>query len=387
MSGWAAGRYPDSVTQDVLTGGDARVDAAVGHAALLLAAAGFAAESDRVVERWVAATGRPAAGLTDAAARAWAVLLAARGTRPTWAEGLPLADAEPRGPHPSTRAGSREAGPWPSGFRDGSSPDADDVADTAPAAAPDDDVVGRLVAGLARQLGHDPPGTTRDPSEGLVDEVERRAEAGDADGAVAAIERWARRAAFHPDVARLAARPALAGLLRAGALGRALDISADWARDCADQVTAALRVRFPAPVPCSWTELVERILRLRGEPGPPPAPVPADRLATVERELGVRLPADYRAFLRTCDGLPADVVFPRLLGAAELVQVNASRTHSPAPGRLVVSDPAGEFAVITLAWGRDGWRAEEHDHVLGTTAHPCFRALLEEHLRLLEDSA
>ena len=42
------------------------------------------------------------------------------------------------------------------------------------------------------------------------------------------------------------------------------------------------------------------------------------QVRSAELRLGVSLPEDHREFLRTCDGLPADVVFPRLLGTAEL---------------------------------------------------------------------
>ncbi|MDX3195926.1 SMI1/KNR4 family protein, partial [Streptomyces sp. MN03-5084-2B] len=97
---------------------------------------------------------------------------------------------------------------------------------------------------------------------------------------------------------------------------------------------------------------------------PPPASEAAIRSA--ELRLGVELPADLRAFLRTCDGLPADVVFPRLLGTADL------RAED---GVVVLSDPA----VLLLSAGH----VVEVDPVLGTTVHASFRAALVNHAALL----
>ena len=115
----------------------------------------------------------------------------------------------------------------------------------------------------------------------------------------------------------------------------------------------------------SWPELIAEILRLRGGgTAPPPASEAAIRSA--ELRLGVELPADHREFLRTCDGLPADVVFPRLLGTADLRSENSV---------VVLAEPA----VLLLS----GSHVIEVDPVLGTTVHPSFRAALVKHATLL----
>jgi hypothetical protein len=97
---------------------------------------------------------------------------------------------------------------------------------------------------------------------------------------------------------------------------------------------------------------------------PPPASEAAIRSA--ELRLGVSLPEDHREFLRTCDGLPADVVFPRLLGTADL------RTEN---GVVILAEPA----VLLLSASH----VVEVDPVLGTTVHPSFRAALVRHATLL----
>lgn len=102
-----------------------------------------------------------------------------------------------------------------------------------------------------------------------------------------------------------------------------------------------------------------------------PAPASESDVTAAETRLGTTLPADYREFLRTADGLPADVVFPRLLPAREL------RADGPV---VIVSEPA--VVLLTATGGQ--WHTVEVDVVFGSTAHPSFRALLEHHLRLLE---
>ncbi|WP_460444014.1 SMI1/KNR4 family protein, partial [Amycolatopsis cihanbeyliensis] len=142
-------------------------------------------------------------------------------------------------------------------------------------------------------------------------------------------------------------------------------------------LSAALRARYRAESgERDWSALLDRIMELRAA-GPPPAPATAEQIAGAERLLGVELPADYREFLRTSNGLPAHEVFPRLLGVAEL--------SSRGSGHLLVSEP-GEYGVVLLARGDSGWRALEWDRELGATVHRSFRALLEHHLHLLTET-
>ncbi|NBH05870.1 SMI1/KNR4 family protein, partial [Amycolatopsis sp. SID8362] len=133
-------------------------------------------------------------------------------------------------------------------------------------------------------------------------------------------------------------------------------------------LVAALHERYP-PDLGGWPELIAEIRRLRGgSPAPPPASEAAIRSA--ELRLGVVLPPDHREFLRTCDGLPADVVFPRLLGTADLRAEN---------GVVILADPA----VLLLSAGH----VVEVDPVLGTTVHPTFRAALVKHATLLTQAS
>ena len=344
--GWDRDEYLESAVRDVLTADDALVDTTVGFAALLLASAGAVAESDRLVTRWHALTERPATLLAGDSlrARAWAMLFDARGERPSWADALtPLdLDAEERA-HLAYL--SRADAVVPAGL----------LGDSAAA---------KIVSGLAEKLDSAP---RTDKVRAAAAEAEAEARA----GGPAALDVWAERAAARtlPDVVSLAACRHVAPLLVAGADPLGLR---DWADRCTGDLIAALCQRFPAAQPGTWPELVAKIMRLRG--GDVPAPAEPAELAEAERRLGARLPEDFRAFLSTCDGLPADVVFPRLLCAAELV---ASDT-----GVVVISERS-EHGVIALSPVGDGWLTVELDPALGTTPHRTFRALLEHHLDLL----
>ncbi|MEU4525090.1 SMI1/KNR4 family protein [Amycolatopsis sp. NPDC024027] len=354
--------YLEAAVRDVLTAPEPRVDDQVGYAALLLAVSGALDEADRLVTQWLARTERPVAALaTDPVrARAWAMLFEARGARPDWAVGLPPLDL-----------------------------DAEERAHTAS--------LRRTVSELEGVL---PPGPVAEVIKHVAPARPDRVRTALADGD---LQLWASLAGQRPDVATLAATRALAPALVGGADPLGLR---EWAPACAGALVAALHERYP-PELGSWPELVAEIMRLRGTaaPGETPAPParPGPRLGTAELplppgetradprpgpllhrrvslpppaseaairsaelRLGVELPADVREFLRTCDGLPADVVFPRLLGTADLRAEN---------GVVVLSDPA----VLLLSSGH----VVEVDPVLGTTVHPSFRAALVRHAALL----
>ncbi len=326
--------YLEGAVRDVLTAPEARVDDQVGYATLLLAVTGASEEADRLVEQWLARTERPVTALAPdpVRARAWAMLFEARGARPDWASGLtPLVlDAEER-------------------------------SHTASLRRPVSDLEGVLPPGpVAEVVKHVAPARP--------DRVRTALAEGDLDS-------WASLAGPRPDVATLAATRALAPALVAGADPLGLR---DWAPACVGALVAALHERYP-PDLGTWPELVAEIMRLRGDGAaeprlgpllrgratlPPPASEAAIRSA--ELRLGVELPEDHREFLRTCDGLPADVVFPRLLSTADLRAEN---------GVVVLSEPA----VLLLSAGH----VVEVDPVLGTTVHPSFRAALVRHAVLL----
>jgi hypothetical protein len=190
------------------------------------------------------------------------------------------------------------------------------------------------------------------------------------------------RAGPRPRVAILAGCRGLARMLTAGELAEPLGVPAGWPATCSGELIAALHARHPPTEEgaATWRDLVEQILAARAVEGlpAPAAPPPASEAAIAEAEwrLCVGLPADYREFLATCDGLPADVVFPRLLAAEELA----------GEGRAVLVSERGRGCVIVLAATTDSppaWGAVEHDAELGPTAHRSFRALMEHHLRLL----
>jgi hypothetical protein len=333
--------YLESAVRDVLTADDTRVDTTIGFSALLLASAGAAGESDRLVTCWHDVTERPATLLAadPVRARAWAMLFAARGDRPDWAAALtPLdLDAEERAHTAFLRR-------------------SDSV---VPVGLLGDSAVAKIVSGLADKL---------DPAP-RTDKV--RSAAADVEAGVASLDTWAELASARtlPDVPALAACRHVAPLLVAGADPLRLH---EWVPQCAGDLIAALHRRYPR---ASRGELVSEIMRLRGGDGPPGAE--PSELAEAELRLGAALPGDYRDFLLTRNGLPADDVFPRLLSAAEL---------KPADAGVVVISERSEHGVIALTPIGEGWLTVEVDPVLGTTAHRSFRALLEQHLRLLEQS-
>ncbi|RSD22989.1 SMI1/KNR4 family protein [Amycolatopsis eburnea] len=312
--------YLERAVRDVLTAPEAGLDDQIGYAALLLAVAGAFDEADRLVTQWLARTERPVTALAadPVRARAWAMLFEARGGRPDWAEGLPPLDL-----------------------------DAEERTHTASLRRPVSDLDGVLPPGpVAEVVKHVAPARPDRVRTALLD--------GD-------LARWASLAGPHPDVATLAATRALAPALVAGADPLGLR---DWAPAGAGALVAALHERYP-PDLGGWPELIAEIQRLRGgSTAPPPASEAAIRSA--ELRLGVELPPDHREFLRTCDGLPADVVFPRLLGTAGLRAEN---------GVVILADPA----VLLLSAGH----VVEVDPVLGTTVHPSFRAALVKHATLL----
>lgn len=314
------GEYLEAAVTDVLTAASSTVDDQVGYAALLLAVTGALDEADRLVEQWLARTERPVTALAPdpVRARAWAMLFEARGGRPAWAEGLSPLDL-----------------------------DAEERAHAVSLRRPVSDLEGVLPPGpVAEVVKHVAP-TRPDRVRGAL-----------ADGDLA---RWAELSGPRPDVATLAATRALAPALVAGADPLGLR---DWAPACAGALVAALHERYP-PDLGTWPELIGSIMRLR-ETGTAPPPASEAAIRSAELRLGVELPPDHREFLRTCDGLPADVVFPRLLGTAEL------RVEG---GVVVLSEPA----VLLLSAGH----VVEVDPVLGTTVHPSFRAALVKHAALL----
>ncbi|MFG1646756.1 SMI1/KNR4 family protein [Amycolatopsis sp. NPDC049252] len=315
-----AGEYLEAAVRDILTAASSTVDSQVGYAALLLATTGALDEADRLVTHWQARTERPVSALAGdpIRARAWEVLFEARGGRPEWAEGLPPLDL-----------------------------DAEERAHTASLRRPVSDLDGVLPPGaIAEVLKHVAPSRPDKVRTALAD--------GD-------LARWAELAGPRPDVATLAATRSLAPALVAGADPLGLR---DRAEACAGALVAALNERYP-PDLGTWPELITEILRLRGGATAPP-PASAAAIRSAEQRLGVDLPDDLREFLRTCDGLPADVVFPRLLGTADLRAEN---------GVVVLAEPA----VLLLSASH----VVEIDPVLGTTVHPSFRAVLEHHATLL----
>jgi hypothetical protein len=315
-----AGEYLETAVRDVLTAAEPGVDDQVGYAALLLAVTGALDEADRVAGQWLARTQRSVDALAagPVRARAWAMLFEARGGRPDWAEGLPPLDL-----------------------------DAEERAHAAMLRRPTSDLDGVL-----------PPGPIAEVVKHVAPARPDRVRTALADGDLA---RWASLTGPHPDVATLAATRALAPALVAGVDPLGLR---DWAGGCAGALVAALHERYP-PEPGTWPELVTEILRLRGGGTAPPAASEA-AIRSAELRLGVELPPDHREFLRTCDGLPADVVFPRLLGTAELRAKD---------GVVVLAEPA----VLLLSASH----VVEVDPVLGTTVHPSFRAALVRHATLL----
>ncbi|ASR34840.1 hypothetical protein BAY61_07470 [Prauserella marina] len=342
----------ERAVREVLTAADGKVDAVIGSSALLLACTGALGESDRLVLRWLDVTGRPVTELAadPVRARAWAMLFEARGARPEWArELLPLdLDAEERA-HLAHLGG----------------PGAKDTGDGLLAFV---NKLGELTGSMGSTEDEKEPRTPGQRLRRHAAEAETLAAAGDREGALAALGEWALLAKDlpEPDVATLAAGRHVAPLLVDGAL----TVPGEWARDYAGTLVAALLTRYRADrAPLDLAGLIGEIMRLRGEPHSTPPPATPAGIAFAEQRLGITLPPSYRDFLLTCDGLPGDVVFPRLLGVAELGLVKSVLPISEPP-RLVLLP--GNAAVV------------EWDPVFGTTTHSGIRAVLEEHLRLLE---
>lgn len=411
--------------REVLEGTDSTVDATVGAAALLIAASGFAAEADRLAGHWQAVTGRPATVLAagQVTARAWAMLFAARGSRPAWAGALPPLDLAVEeaahrayldrrgGAVPTALLGERTAALIVSELvrqLDGTgSPDpVRAAAAQAEAAAVRGDAAAELArwaklgsSGSSRSWGSpeppvspgstsrlpEPPGSSGSP--GPTSRLPEPPESPEPLGSSGSSSRL-------PDIAALAACRHVAPLLVAGA--DPLGLTAEGARRWAGDLIAALSTRYP-PAPATgaarqWPALLRRILELRGcgaMPSSSPssfrapslrvasAPAPGPAVEAAEKLLRTRLPQDYREFLLACDGLAGDDLFPRLLGVAELV---------PAQDGVVVISAGGPSVLTLVPCGRD-WVAVEWDPELGSTAYPNFRRLLEHHLHLLEQAA
>ncbi|MDV6012726.1 hypothetical protein [Haloechinothrix sp. LS1_15] len=407
LPGWQPDGYVELVVGTALTASRAQLAATVTHTGLLLSCCGFEAASDQVIDTWWRATGGQVGELhTDAVStRALTVQLANRTDRPGWARELPPPDLDAvERDHQRYLARERA-----------------DVAEGAEGAVADgdrderagDDVAGAL-AGLARDIAAAEGGITpADPLRAAAREADEAARGGDGAATDAALRRWCElaRQRTWPPVAMLGACRSLAPMLRDGALAGSLGVDHDWAQRCAGELQAAIRQRYPRDEidrsgGRGMRELLEEILAMRGHPdlpaAPLPAPAPPAAVSAAERRLRLQLPPDYREFLLTSDGLPADVAFPRMLGAAEL-RPRAER------GVVPVSEPAPLTAALVLlvditlaaggtgardvpaeirrvASGASGWRAIEYDPELGSTVYASFRELLEGHLHLLRRS-
>lgn len=356
---WEPRAHLDACARDVLTAPDGQVDGVIGHAALLIASMGAADQADRLCERWLALTERPATSLVaDAVAeRAFAMLFAARGGTPAWARGLRPVDPD------TARRAHRE-------YLERAEP-------PVPPDAFGDSTLGRVVAGIADTLsGSGSPHPLRQWA------ARAEAAAADADGEALteSLAEWVRNAGPRPNVAMLAGGEHLAPLLLDGALAGPLGVDAEWPATCAGELIAALTVRYLTEGPeLSWGELIERILAARSTVDlpaqDPPPPASAEDIGRAERRLGLPLPTDLREFFSTSDGLPADVVFPRLLGVAEL---------ELGPEGVIVLSERTPFGFVALTPAGDSWRVVEWDDTLGPAVHLGVRPLLERHLRLLE---
>jgi hypothetical protein len=341
--GWVQREYLESAVRDVLTAADTHVDGVVGYAALLLASAGAVDESDRLVSSWHRFSERPVELLVadPVRARAFAMLAEARGATPGWAAPLIPLDLEAEERAHAKYLRSRDS--------------------VVPPGLLGDSTTAKIVAAMAENV------------DGMARTDRLRLAAADVETAGApALASWATLAlaTFRPDIATLAACRHVAPLLVGGA--DPLDLGEDWIRQCTGDLLAALRTRYPSS-PGDWPQLVTTIVQLSGGQLPPPATPEA--LADAERRLGTHLPDDYREFLRTCDGLPAGDVFPRLLGTSELRRAD--------DGVVVISE-RNAHGVLLLTPAGDSWLTVDWDPDLGTSTHRTFRNLLEAHLRLLE---
>lgn len=325
--------FVEAAVRTVLTAADDVVDIEIGRAALLVFCVGAADQGDRLVRYWQRTTGGSASRLVShpVAARAWAMLLSGRNA-PDWAGDLtPLDLAAEENAHRAHLARLREK------------------------------------RGVDAVLAE------------LVERAWALADAGELDAARAAIDSWAEHARDlpRPDVATLAGARPLARLLAAGALA----VPDGWAAHYVDALVAALGTRHraaathPTRDSGSWRELIDEILWLRGTPDTAPPPASAEEIAAAEARLGRILPESYRRFLTTCDGLPADVVFPRLRGVAELTTLVVAPDGTP--GAVVISDPGA--LVLRTGTGE----VLDDDPVFGRSVHRDVEALLEQHRDLL----
>lgn len=410
-----AGRLETAVSE-VLSGPGEQVARIVADAALLLACTGFPAAADELATAWAAHDERPlpVAGAHALAERAWAMLWAARGERPAWADAMaPLdLDAEERA-HRSRLERHRPAAPRDEPAtgpeRPGLPHEAGGERETSALEA-----LERFISGSSATRSTSPAAVAANTALA----AELAAADGQFDRARQLLADWAGRLAGAnrlPDLYTQAACRHVAPLLLEGAIADALGVDAEWARNCAGELRAALTARLGAPstaspTDLSWPELVGALLTARGGPDLPvaaaPPPAPAARVRECERRLGVDLPPDYREFLRTADGLPADVVFPALLGADELDPLSAHapstsddsgpagllRRHVPA-GTLERAIRISEFTdsgVIFLAAQPNPdstWTVWQYDWMLGPTVHDSFRELLASELALLRGLA
>ncbi|WP_284750095.1 SMI1/KNR4 family protein [Amycolatopsis sp. RTGN1] len=400
-----AGEYLEGAVRDVLTATEPGLDDQVGYAALLLAVTGALDEADRLAGQWLARTERPATALaaSPVRARAWAMLFEARGGRPDWAEGLPPLDLDlEERTHAAAlrRPVSDLDGVLPPG------PIAEVVKHVAPS-RPDRVRTALADGDLARWAslaGQRPDVATLAATRALAPALVAGADPlglrdwapGCAGALVAALhERYPADLGTWPEliaeIMRLRGTTTTGPLLRGGstATGSGKSRPAEPvaggstatgtgelqpAEPVADGGSTANGTGEPQPAqpPASGGATPTR----SGEPQPAgplmrgrtPLPPPASEAAirSAELRLGVDLPEDFREFLRTCDGLPADVVFPRLLGTADL------RIEG---GVVILAEPA----VLLLSASH----VVEVDPVLGTTVHQSFRAALVQHATLL----
>ncbi|OZM70021.1 hypothetical protein CFN78_27545 [Amycolatopsis antarctica] len=418
---WNPESYLETLVSEVLSGSGEQRAGAVAGAALLLACTGFTAESDALAETWAEHDGAPPpeAAAHALAHRAWAMLWAARGGAPGWAESVvPLdLDAEER-KHRERLAGDRWSTPRAAGpvtelagldlLRSG----LDDA--RGGSALPALEALERFLSGpdAAKAAGR----TAVAESAALAAEL--AAAAGERDRALGLLGDLVGEAAGAgrlPDLLTLAGCRHLAPLFVEGAIAGPLGMNGQWADRYSGELRAALHARLsvghvPEHGELDWPGLVDAVLTARGGPDLPtvtaPPPATAAELHACESRLGVRLPEDHRTFLRTANGLPADFAFPELLGTGGLAPLSTAgsaarstaRSTSDDPGsveliRRALPDGAAERAiqvstmsdlgVLLLVPSTDGWAAWEFDWTLGITVHPSFRDLLASHLSLL----
>lgn len=202
---------------------EGHVDVTIGNATLLIACMGGTAAADRLGERWRAVTERPASALVadSLVARGFAMLFAARGAVPGWADGMVALDLDAE--LAAHRAHlSRGETPIPAGLF-GDSP------------------AGRVVAGIAEEVVD---GSDRAPDrlKQLAAQADAAAAAGDIARVNTVLAEWVAMAGIRPRVALLAGCERLAALLTEGVLAGPLGIDDGWPDVCAGELIAALHV-------------------------------------------------------------------------------------------------------------------------------------------------